>query len=206
MRSAYLKAAYLGLAMLSVEALAADEIEATLHEYSYCLVCHGYDVQGNPVVTGPALAGIELWYLEAALNAYRSGQRHTSPAALEMQAAARMVSAEDTERLYRLFSQLPRLVEKPSPTADLSRGAAAYDQFCAVCHGPNAEGNSLVASPSLTRLNSWYLASSWQAFQHGPRGDEASSPTAQQMRAIAQAVPADFPIDDVIAHILSFNP
>jgi len=185
--------------------------EDLLDKYSFCLVCHGYQGQGNTTVLAPALAGIEPWYLAAALDAYRSGQRHTSASAMEMQTAARMIAPAELDEATMFIASLQpadqSLAAVAADDVSLQRGAAAWAQYCAACHGITAEGNAQLAAPGLRRLNDWYLTSSWQAYLSGGRGDDAASVPARQMSQFARSLPADAAADaamaDLIAYILT---
>lgn len=184
-----------------------DDIDAALHKFSFCLVCHGYMGQGNTSVLAPPLAGIEPWYLSQALAAYRTGTRHTSAKAQEMQAAVRMVAAAEELEVAALFSHLPT-VAGPSveqTQAQLVRGEQAYRQYCAACHGASAEGNEVLAAPGLARLGDWYLFSAWQAYVEGNRGDSLAPASAQQMREFALLLPDDVDIHVVLAYITTLN-
>lgn len=194
----------LWIAVLLMSAAArADEAEERLHEYSFCMVCHGYQGQGNTTVMAPALAGIEPWYLKAALDAYRNGSRHSSTTAYEMQTAVRMIAPDEEAEAYAFISSL-----QPAPVAALPvdpdqirRGADGYAKHCAACHGGTAEGNEALAAPGLKRLNAWYLLSAWNAYVAGSRGNETASMPAQQMRQLARALPAGVAVEDIIAFI-----
>lgn len=195
----------LWLAMVLMPAAArADEAEERLHKYSFCMVCHGYQGQGNTTVLAPALAGIEPWYLKAALAAYRAGTRHTSPTANEMQTAARMITPDEEAEAYAFIASLKpaSIASVPVDAAQIRRGADGYARHCAACHGSAAEGNEQLAAPGLKRLNDWYLLSAWNAYLSGNRGNDTASATAQQMRQFAQALPADVAVEDLIAFII----
>lgn len=174
-----------------------------LHKYSFCLVCHGYDGQGNAIVSAPPLAGIEPWYLVQALESYQGASRHTTASAMEMQSAARMITAADLEEVRSFVALLnPRVPEKSLAAAEqLQRGAEAYTQYCAACHGSDAEGNDQLAAPGLKRLEGWYLGTAWQAYLTGSRGADNASVAARQMRQFASSLPSGTVIDDVIAFI-----
>lgn len=178
--------------------------EELLHKYDFCLVCHGYDGQGNIIVSAPPLAGIESWYLVQALESYQGASRHTSASAMEMQSAARMIAAVDLAEVRSFVALL-----KPAPTESrslataeqLQRGAESYAQYCAACHGSDAEGNEQLAAPGLKRLEGWYLVTAWQAYLAGSRGDDNAPAAARQMRQVALSIPSGIVIDDVIAFI-----
>ncbi len=190
--------------LLPLGSLQAAEADAELlHKYDFCLVCHGYDGQGNDIVAAPALAGIEPWYIAQALQSYWEASRHTSASAMEMQSAARMISPDDLGEVQMLVRQfVPRTPLQATAAAEqLQRGAQTYAQYCAACHGTNAEGNQQLAAPGLKRLNSWYLAATWKAYLAGGRGDDNASLAARQMRQFSLTLPANVAIDDLIAFI-----
>lgn len=189
-------------ALLARPAQAAEDT-AVLEDLVYCLVCHGYEAQGNPSVGGPALIGIEDWYLQAALAAYRSGSRGGYAAAMDMQAAARQLPESELPRVRTLLSLLPASVDRGAAVADaatLQRGKLAWEQHCASCHGADGEGNEAMAAPALRRLNDWYLQAAWQAYVDGGRGTDGG-PAAAQMAQLARALPASVDIAAVVAFL-----
>lgn len=189
-------------ALLARSARAADDA-AVLEDLLYCLVCHGYQAQGNPSVGGPSLIGIEDWYLKAALEAYRSGSRGGYAAAMDMQAAARQLPEADLPRVHALLAQLPPRGDPGGTATDadtLERGRLAWAQHCASCHGADGEGNEALAAPALRRLNDWYLQAAWQAYVDGGRGTGGGT-AAAQMAQLARALPASFDMAAVVAYL-----
>jgi cytochrome c553 len=184
-------------------AVQAAENDSLLDEFVFCLVCHGYQAQGNASVGAPALAGIEDWYIRTALAAYRSGTRAGYAAAMDMQAAARMLPEDKLADVLTMLGKLPpRQLQAATPVdaARLETGRATYANFCASCHGAEAEGNQTVAAPALRRLNDWYLKSAWQTYLTGGRGSN-SVDGASQMAGFVRALPDSFDIDAVIAFL-----
>lgn len=95
--------AALTLATASVSAQAAD-INAGKAKAAMCASCHGADGKAS-IPTYPNLAGQNAGYLEAALNAYKSGQR-TSAQANIMKSMAMSLSDEDIKNLAAYYSSL----------------------------------------------------------------------------------------------------
>jgi cytochrome c553 len=90
-------------ATLSQPVLAAD-IAAGKAKSATCAACHG----ANGIATIPSypnLAGQNAGYLEAALQAYKAGQR-TSPQAAIMKGMAMPLSAADMKNLAAYYSSL----------------------------------------------------------------------------------------------------
>ncbi len=83
---------------------------------------------------------------------------------------------------------------------------AGHAQFavCAACHGDQAQGNRDLNAPKLSGQAQWYLIRQLKAFKHGVRGGADSQNTfAQQMAPMAQTLPDDTAIKNVVAYIAS---
>lgn len=46
-------------------------------KYAVCIACHGVRAEGNKGLNGPALAGLQDWYLERQLKNFKEGIRGT---------------------------------------------------------------------------------------------------------------------------------
>lgn len=127
-----------------------------------CAACHGED--GNSDVPGmPSVAGQPSEYIEAALKAYRDGQRVHDV----MKAYTLSLSDPDIEMVsaYYAASKPTHLAEVPK--GDLVAGATAAAE-CAGCHG--ADGNSEDPSlPRLAGLDAEYLAAAIKAYTEKTR-------------------------------------
>lgn len=53
----------------------ADLSAAGRSAYANCVACHGQKGEGNPVMNGPALAGLDAAYTERQLEHFRAGRR-----------------------------------------------------------------------------------------------------------------------------------
>lgn len=51
------------------------DLSAGQGAYANCVSCHGQKGQGNPVMNGPALAGLDAPYVERQLEHFRAGRR-----------------------------------------------------------------------------------------------------------------------------------
>lgn len=65
------------------------------HHYTSCVACHGENGQGNKALGGPALTGVNDWYLVTQLQNYNNGSRGTHPDDTygnQMRAAAKILA------------------------------------------------------------------------------------------------------------------
>lgn len=96
-----------GLVLLSsaIAAQAAGDVAAGETKADTCMGCHGIVGYTNayPTYRVPRLGGQHAAYLEAALKAYRSGERQHST----MQAQASTMTDQDIADLAAYFSQAP---------------------------------------------------------------------------------------------------
>lgn len=176
-------------------------------EFAYCLTCHGADGQGNEMIQAPAITGIEPWYLQSQLQAYRSGRRGSTDAALEMQAVAMAMDPADTQAVAHFVQGLRTLPGQAlSQPGDLTAGANAYAAYCAACHGPSGQGMELLKAPAINRLSSWYLLRSMQLYRQGQRGGATHDLPAQQMAIAMSLVPDDSVLIDLVTYMQTLKP
>ncbi|MFT6276105.1 MAG: cytochrome c oxidase subunit 2 [Halioglobus sp.] len=88
---------------------------------------------------------------------------------------------------------------------DIALGADYFNQMCGACHGPAAEGNPALNSPSLAGADDWYLLGQLTAFREGKRGMHADDRSGRQMRAMASVLPNEKAVNDVVAFIASLS-
>jgi cytochrome c553 len=70
-------------------------------QYATCAACHGENGEGNQSLGGPALTGINDWYMLEQLRKYRDGSRGSHPQdsfGSQMQAAAQILGSDDAAR------------------------------------------------------------------------------------------------------------
>ena len=87
---------------------------------------------------------------------------------------------------------------------DASRGAALY-AVCATCHGDRGEGMQDMNGPALAGREEWYLKRQLQNFKSGVRGGDSRDIYGKQMAPMAQLLPDDQAIADVVAYIASLK-
>jgi cytochrome c oxidase subunit 2 len=170
----------------------------------FCLTCHGTDGQGNIGIDAPRIAGMERWYLQRQLEIFRDGLRGTHPEDLvghEMQPMAAILtdnSIQDVLDWVETWEYKP--AEITLTTGDAQRGQTLY-QSCATCHGADGEGNEAMQAPALLGQNDFYLINQLKSFKAGWRGYDSRDQQGTQMRLMAQAIPDDQAITDIVSYI-----
>ncbi len=85
---------------------------------------------------------------------------------------------------------------------DAAKGKALY-ATCGACHGANAEGMEALNAPKLAGQEAWYLTRQLQNFKAGIRGANPKDVYGMQMAPMAQTLPNDQAIEDVVAYIVT---
>ncbi|GLQ32661.1 c-type cytochrome [Litoribrevibacter albus] len=88
----------------ATSAVQAADINAGKAKAAVCASCHGADGHAS-IPTYPNLAGQNAGYIEAALLAYKAGQR-TSPQAAIMKSMAMPLNEQDIKNLAAYYSSL----------------------------------------------------------------------------------------------------
>jgi len=190
-----------------------------------CTFCHGDSLQGNDRRDGPALAGLEAWYLELQMQNFKNGIRgypaedvpgqvmYFSRGMLRNDATikslAEYISTMEPgkpmaangigERPYLWDSPYAGL--DPSISANAEAGEKTYATVCVACHGTDGKGLEALGAADLRHLSEVYLARQLMYFRDGIRGAHPEDTRGQQMAAIAQILADDQTIADVVAYI-----
>ncbi|MDU9393923.1 c-type cytochrome [Pseudomonas sp. zfem002] len=147
-----------------------------------CALCHG--VRGQPEnAQYPALAGQPAAYLQAQLQAFAQGKRH-SP---QMQPLVADLGEARIQALAEYFArQEPRITHAPAPDDALqARGQASVAaRACSACHGAQLSGSEI--GPRLAGQGQAYLLEQLQAFKQGRRTDPSGA-----MNATVSLIPDD---------------
>jgi cytochrome c553 len=146
-----------------------------------CARCHGTDGRGRESAAFPRLAGQSRDYLQSALAAYASGDRHSGM----MRGVAAELTPEESRALADHYSRLPSAPSDADPPDDDSpvttlaiergreiatRGIAAQRvPICKDCHGPEPKHRN-PAYPSLAGQYADYLVLQLELFAAGRRG------------------------------------
>ncbi|HAY45147.1 MAG TPA: hypothetical protein DCY55_02565 [Gammaproteobacteria bacterium] len=201
--------------------------------FSVCGFCHGMQGQGGPALDAPPLAGMEAWYIERQLKAFKNRVRGMHPEdvpGMQMSIVSGMARNDatirnvakhiesltpgappelargeiaGTARPFIWRSEYAKL-EHPEP-ADAGRGAEIYAGSCAACHGARGEGNQVLGSPRLTDLSVAYLHRQLQYFKNGVRGSNPEDVYGAQMAIFAKLLADEQAIADVVAYIDSIE-
>ncbi len=193
------------VALLAVTSLvrAEDELPIPADEYVYCTVCHGVQLMGNPIIRAPRLSGMDSWYVENQLRAFKKGWRgkhEMDLIGMEMQPMAAALTDEQIREVSAFVAATRSDLPSATIDGDADRGKAHYST-CAACHGVNGEGNIALGSPALTGQNDWYLVRQIGNFRDGTRGGQPGDTYGMQMRASAGLLDDNQAIDDVVKYI-----
>lgn len=196
----------IGAVCLAAFAAACYAAEGPLippEEFIYCTVCHGVQMKGNVSIEAPRLSGMDKFYVERQLHAFRNGWRgahENDIAGMEMRPMAAILSdaeiAAAAEYVNAVSSEPPAVTVE----GDAGRGKTLYGP-CTACHGANGEGVEALGGPPLTGLNDWYLITQLSNFSDGTRGSHPDDTYGAQMRAAAATLKDDIAIRDVVSYI-----
>ena len=192
---------------LSAQAAEQPVQDPASSEFGFCITCHGVNGRGNPGVNAPRIGGMDAWYIEQQLNAFRKEWRGTHPdnkVAWEMQPMALAISADQVPEAAAWFAGLGTPAAPDTITGDAVRGEALYSA-CAVCHGAAAEGNQALSAPALAGQSDWYLVRQINDYKQGTRGYAAGDTLGQQMRAMVTTLADEQAVRDLVAYINSID-
>ena len=204
-----LTASIAGLSSVNAVAQQDAAVDTTNQPLSneVCATCHGGAGQGNPVVGGPSLAGLEPWYLRKQLENCRAGIRGSQKDYIpgnEMQASVARLSDAEIDDLVDTIAGWGVIENDHTIEGDLSNGQALYAN-CAACHGADGEGNEALGAPGLVGRNDWYMFRQIKLFKSGYRGVHPDDTAGKLMRPSTQALKSDQDVNDVLAYINSLD-
>lgn len=182
----------------------AGDVAAGQGQYAICASCHGANGEGNQQLNAPKLAGQQAWYLAQQLNAYKAGIRGTHEDDLFGQQMRPMaMTLVDDVAVANVVAYIQTLPDNPAPATiqgDTRRGAKIFST-CASCHGKNGQGRWSVNAPRQTGMSDWYLATQLKNFKQRIRGGHPNDGYGWQMAMMADILPNDGAINDVVAYI-----
>ncbi|MBW2272968.1 MAG: c-type cytochrome [Deltaproteobacteria bacterium] len=190
---------------------ADPQLERGRKLYGLCTQCHGEQGLGDQRFLAPAIAGLELWYVQRELEYFRSGVRGThfdDIAGMRMRPMALTLrSQEDVAAVAAYVASMP----PTKPPSTLSGGNAAkgqvfYDQVCKTCHGPDGAGIQAQNGPDINHGSDWYQKKQIENFKAGVRGANPKDVTGMLMRPMAMTLVDEQAILDVIAYINTLSP
>jgi cytochrome c oxidase subunit 2 len=175
--------------------------------FQLCSQCHGAQAYGNRAVNAPGIAGLQQWYIEAQLKKFKAGGRGThfdDLTGMQMRPMAMSLSNdEEVVTIAMYVASLP--VAKPTPQlqgGDAVRGQTLFAP-CTACHGPQASGMQALKAPPLNHGSDWYLANALEKFKLGVRGTSPIDTSGALMRPMAQTLPDEQAVKDVIAYVMT---
>ncbi len=190
-----------------------------------CGFCHGPNGEGSDRRYGPALAGLDRWYVEAQLHNFKDGRRgiHAEdiPGQVMYYSRGMLRNDETISSLADYISTLDAGIPMPanargerpyiwestyagldsSITADSAAGAETYGSICVACHGADGTGNEALGAANILYLSEAYMTRQLKYFKDGIRGAHPDDVRGQQMAAIAKTLPDEQAIADVVAYI-----
>ncbi len=188
-------------------AVADDELPIPADEYVHCTVCHGIQLMGNPIIRAPRLSGMDSWYVENQLHAFKKGWRgehERDIVGMDMRPMAAALSDEQIKEVSEFVAATRSDLPPATIRGDAGKGRANYST-CAACHGVRGEGNIALGSPALTGLNDWYLVRQLKNFKDGTRGGQPGDTYGMQMRASTGLLSDDQAINDVVKYISTLD-
>jgi len=193
----------------SIQELSGDP-ERGKKLYAVCQTCHGANGQGRKNLGGPRLAGQHAWYLKRQIKNFQDGIRGTHPEdtyGAQMRPMANTVPNEqDIEDVVAYIMTL----EAPKPEPTLERGdperGKQFFGTCQTCHGANGQGRKNLGGPKLAGQHDWYLLRQLKNFRKGIRGTNPKDTYGAQMRPMANSLPDEQALLDVVAYIQTLDP
>jgi cytochrome c oxidase subunit 2 len=194
-----------------------------------CTFCHGTQGQGNLRRDGPALAGLDRWYLELQMHNFKNGLRgnlaEDVPGQVMHYASGMLRNDFTISSLAEYISTLepgqplaanavgersflwesPYAALAPTITPNAEAGAQTYQSVCVACHGADGNGLEALGAANLNYLHEPYIIRQLKYFRDGIRGAHPGDIRGQQMAAIAQMLPDEQAIADVAVYIAGLN-
>lgn len=174
--------------------------------FPVCTACHGPQGQGNAGMQGPKIAGATSWYFIQQMKLFQQGARGGVPGDVfgaNMANIAKGPQFTNDKALADLAAYVATLPDTPAPITiqgDAQNGENLY-RVCAACHGQAGEGNQQMSGPRLAGMNDWYLVSQLKKYKANQRGYHPADTGGVSMKPMANTLPDDKAINDVVAYI-----
>jgi cytochrome c oxidase subunit II len=185
-------------------AQAAGNAAAGQAIYATCSACHGPQAQGNQTLNAPKLSRQAGWYLARQLQAFRQGIRGADAkdvyAKMMIPFAATLADDTAIGDVVAYINSLPDESPPATLVGDPARGKSLF-RTCAACHGTAAQGIWSTHAPRLANMSDWYLARQLRNFQQGIRGAHPQDFYGKEMVLMANILPDDRAINDLLAYI-----
>lgn len=172
--------------------------------FAVCGACHGAQGQGQQVLNAPKLAGLDALYVERQINYFKAGVRGSAEGDIYGATMVPMMATLPDQNAIRnvaaYIESMPDQSMATTITGDSARGERLYTT-CAACHGASGEGTWSMNAPRLAGGSDWYLVTQLKNFQARIRGAHDGDVYGEQMGLMADILPDDQAINDVIAYI-----
>jgi cytochrome c oxidase subunit 2 len=203
-------AAFVFSLVLPVSGLFGQDLKKGESFFQVCVACHGPEGLGNPLLNAPAIAGLDIPYVETQLHNFKHGIRGADArdsAGLQMRPMSMTLQDEQAIKDVAAFvgTLKPKVPNDTLHGGDIAKGEATY-ALCLACHGPDAAGNPLLKSPSLQYQSDWYMLRQLKKFKEGIRGSNPQDIGGMQMRPMSMTLADEQAMKDVIAYIRSISP
>ena len=176
--------------------------------YATCAGCHGAQGEGNPALNAPKLSGQGDWYLKRQLIYFKSGARgaHEQDVYGKQMAAMAATLADETA-IDNVVAYIGTLPDAPAPGTLKNDAAEGRNRYvtCGTCHGRNGRGTQATNAPRLAGMSDWYMVRQLANFKQRIRGAHPKDPYGPQMVSMAEILPDDKAIADVVAYINTFK-
>jgi len=223
------------LILISGNVFAQDDEWVNINEevtgeelFTVCLICHGSQGQGMDRREGPAIAGLEAWYIERQLHNYRNGIRGYHEEDIPgkyMRGTHQLLRNDKTIRDVAEYVASIEVGAEPdanangprgwiwdspyagidaSITGDVKAGEQAF-AACAGCHQATGKGNEAIGAPNLTNLSKIYMERHLMYFRDGLRGTHPDDTSGKLMAGMAKTLTTDQAISNVVAYILELD-
>jgi len=192
----------------STVAMMAGDAAAGQALYVTCSACHGPQAEGNQLVNAPKLSGQAPWYLIRQLNDFKAGVRgaHEADAFGKQMIPFASMLADDiaVRNVVAYIASQPDTPAKSTLAGDAGKGKVLF-QTCSACHGADGQGIWSTNAPRLASMSDWYLARQLKNYQQGIRGAHRQDFNGAQMVSMAQTLPDDRAISDLLGYVHSLQ-
>ncbi len=106
---------------------------------------------------------------------------------------------------YWILSIVGLLFVGPALAQGKAEKGQQYFALCQTCHGENGAGNKDLNAPRIAGQHGWYLQRQLQNFKAGIRGAHTDDLYGQTMAPMAQTLPDDQAVLDVVAYVQSLK-
>lgn len=176
--------------------------------YGACAGCHGAQGEGNSTLNAPKLSGQGGWYLKRQLIYFKSGARGAHEQDVYgKQMAAMAATLKDETAIDDVVAYIGTLPDAPAPDTLKNNAAEGRNHYvtCGTCHGRNGRGMQATNAPRLAGMSDWYMVRQLANFKQRIRGAHSKDPYGPQMVSMAEILPDDKAMADVVAYINTFK-